>query len=79
VVVLEAPEETVRARMKARAREDDTNEAIERRLAWYRAETKAILGYFTEAPRFMLHHIDALQDIDAVRAQIAQALNLHDS
>ena len=79
VIVLEAPEETVRTRMKARARADDTNEAIERRLAWYREETKAILGYFTEAPRFTLHHIDALQDIDTVRMQIAQALNLHDS
>ncbi len=79
VVVLEAPEETVRARMKARARADDTNEAIERRLAWYREETKAILGYFTEAPRYTLHHVDALQDIETVRVQIAQALNLHDS
>lgn len=79
VIVLEAPEETVRARMKARARADDTNEAIERRLAWYREETKAILGYFTEAPRYTLHHVDALQDIETVRIQIAQALNLHDS
>lgn len=79
VIVLEAPEETVRGRMKARARADDTNEAIERRLAWYREETKAILGYFTEAPHYVLHHIDALQDIETVRVQIAQALNLHDS
>ncbi len=76
VIVLLADEDVVRKRMYARAREDDTPEAIERRLLWYRTETKAVLEYLESNPRYVLHKIDALREIDIVRADIEVALNV---
>jgi adenylate kinase len=76
VIVLEAPEEIVRERMQKRAREDDTPDAIEKRLMWYRTETGAILAYLEKTPGYVIHRIDALQPIDDVQAQIRTALGL---
>lgn len=76
VIVLLADEDVVRKRMYARAREDDTPEAIERRLLWYRTETKAVLEYLESNPRYVLYKIDALREIDIVRADIEVALNV---
>ena len=76
VIVLEAPEETVRERMQRRARADDTPEAIERRLMWYRTETKSVLEYYAALPRYAVHHVDALRDIDTVKNEIATAVGI---
>lgn len=74
VVVLLADEEVVRKRMYARAREDDTPEAIERRLLWYRTETKTVLEYLESNPRYRLHTIDAFREIDVIRKDIESAV-----
>lgn len=76
VIVLKADEEVVRKRMYARARADDTPEAIERRLLWYRTETKAVLDYFEGESRYTLYPIDALRDIEPIRKDIEETLKL---
>lgn len=46
VVNLDVPLDEVTARMKARAREDDTDEAIAQRLDLYERETRPVLDWF---------------------------------
>ena len=47
-VNLSVPVEEVTARMKARGRNDDTDEAIAQRLALYEQETQPVLDWFAE-------------------------------
>jgi len=48
VIDLDVPLDEVTARMKARGRTDDTDEAIAKRLALYERETRPILDWFDE-------------------------------
>lgn len=57
-VDLDVPVEEVTARMKARARADDTEEGIARRLALYEQETRPVLNWF--AARDLLITVDGL-------------------
>ena len=59
-VDLDVPVEEVTARMKARARADDTEEGIARRLALYEQETRPVLNWFAE--RDLLISVDGLGD-----------------
>ena len=80
VINLETPEEVVRARMLARARQDDTTESIEARLTWYREETLPVLEYYREPHHH--HHtttvidVDGTGTIDEVHAAILTHLNI---
>lgn len=74
VVDLDVPVEEVTARMKARGRDDDTEEGIARRLALYEQETRPVLNWF--ADRDLLVTVDGLGEeadvtgrlLDTVRA-----------
>lgn len=74
VVDLDVPVEEVTARMKARGRDDDTEEGIARRLALYEQETRPVLNWF--ADRDLLVTVDGLGEeadvtgrlLDIVRA-----------
>lgn len=57
-VDLDVPIEEVTARMKARGRDDDTDEGIARRLALYEQETRPVLNWFEE--RDLLVTVDGL-------------------
>ena len=74
VVVLEADEVVVRERMQKRAREDDTTDAIEKRLLWYRTETASVLAYLEATEGYVIHRVSALEPIEVVEANIRKAL-----
>jgi len=76
VVVLEADEAIVRERMQKRAREDDTPDAIEKRLLWYRTETKSVLEYLESIPQYHIHRVSSLQSIEEVGSDIRKVLGL---
>lgn len=76
VVVFEVDETIVRERMQKRAREDDTPDAIERRLEWYRTETKSVLAYLESLPEYVIHRISATEPVEVVEANIKKALGL---
>lgn len=59
-VDLDVPLEEVTARMKARGRDDDTDEGIARRLALYEQETRPVLNWFAE--RDLLVTVDGLAE-----------------
>jgi adenylate kinase len=76
VIHLDTAKEVVVERMLARGREDDTETAIEERLAQYERVTKPLLTYYNEQSNAIVHDIDGGQTIEAVQAKLCQVLNL---
>ena len=71
-VDLDVPVEAVTARMKARGRDDDTDEGIARRLALYEQETRPVLNWF--AARGLLVTVDGLASEDEVTERLLAAV-----
>jgi len=71
-VDLDVPVEEVTARMKARARADDTEEGIARRLALYEQETRPVLNWFAE--RDMLITVDGLGEEPEITGRLLGAV-----
>jgi adenylate kinase len=76
VINLDTPEEIVRARMKSRARTDDTDASIEERLRWYREETIPVIEFYRARSRTKLVDIDGTDTIDGVHEAILRAVSL---
>ena len=72
-VNLDVPVAEVTQRMMARGREDDTEEAIARRLELYEAETAPLLDWF--AARDLLVTVDGLGEEDEVFARLEEAID----
>ena len=72
-VNLDVPVDVVTARMLARGRADDTEEAIRRRLALYESETAPLLAWF--ADRGLLDVVDGLGDVDVVFGRLADVID----
>ena len=72
-VNLDVPVDEVTARMLARGRADDTEEAIRRRLALYESETAPLLAWF--ADRGLLDVVDGLGDVDVVFRRLADVID----
>jgi len=72
-VNLDVPVDEVTARMLARGRTDDTEEAIRRRLALYESETAPLLAWF--ADRGLLDVVDGLGDVDVVFGRLADVID----
>lgn len=73
VLDLDVPLEEVTARMKARKREDDTDEGIAKRLALYEEETVPTMGWFRE--RDLLVTVDGLGTEDEVTTRLFDAID----
>ena len=72
-VKLDVPVDEGTARMLARGRADDTEEAIRRRLALYESETAPLLAWF--ADRGLLDVVDGLGDVDVVFGRLADVID----
>lgn len=73
VLELDVPLEEVTARMKARAREDDTDESIAKRLALYDAETVPTIDWFRE--RGLVVMVDGLGTEDDVTERVVACID----
>ncbi len=73
VINLDVPLEEVTARMKARAREDDTDDGIAKRLALYEQETVPTIEWF--ADRDLLVTVDGLGTEDEVTERLFEAID----
>jgi adenylate kinase len=73
VIELDVALAEVTARMKARAREDDTDEGIAKRLALYDAETVPVIDWFRD--RGLVVTVDGLGTEDEVAARLAEAID----
>ena len=70
---LDVPVEEVTERMMARGREDDTEEAIARRLSLYEEQTAPLLDWFAE--RGLLVTVDGLGEEDQVFSRLTEAID----
>jgi adenylate kinase len=73
VVNIDVPLDEVRARMKARGRDDDTDEAIDRRLELYERETSPLIEFYTD--RDLMVHVDGLGTMDQVFDRLVAAID----
>lgn len=76
IVSLNASDEVVRARMKDRARPDDTDEVIEKRLRLYNQETPQVLDFYRARADTTVLDIDGAGTIEAIHETIAKHLGL---
>ena len=73
VINLDVPLDEVTTRMKARARADDTDEAIAKRLALYEQETRPVLEWFEK--QGLLVTVDGLGTEEEVTARLFGAID----
>lgn len=73
VLNLDVPLDEVTARMKARAREDDTDEGIAKRLALYDQETVPTINWFGD--RDLLIEVDGLGSEDEVTSRLFETID----
>lgn len=76
VINLNVSDEVVRARMKSRARPDDTDAVIEKRLHLYNQETPAVIDFYRARPNTRMLDIDATASIEAVHEAIVRGLGI---
>lgn len=76
VINIDTLETVVRERMLSRARTDDTQEAIENRLRWYREDTLPVLDYYRNQSNVLVHDVDGNNVVDVVHEEILSALKL---
>ncbi|MEM8711154.1 MAG: adenylate kinase [Planctomycetota bacterium] len=79
VVVLEVPEEELKARLIGRAekenRSDDADpEVVQRRIDTYREQSAPCIAYYKEQGLIPVHSIDGVGTIDEVRDRIQSAV-----
>jgi adenylate kinase len=72
-VNIDVPEDVVLERMLARGREDDTTEAIRRRLDLYESETTPLLGWFEDRDRLVT--VDGVGGEDEITARLVAAID----
>lgn len=72
VVDLDVPVEDVTARMKARGRDDDTDDGIARRLELYEQETRPVLDWFSD--RGLLVTVDGLGTESDITERLLSAI-----
>ncbi|MCH2636580.1 MAG: adenylate kinase [Acidimicrobiales bacterium] len=73
---IEVPDDVVTQRMLARGRDDDTPEAIQRRLQLYQEETAPLLDFFSS--RGVLAAVDGLGSEQEVQSRIISAIESRD-
>jgi adenylate kinase len=77
VIVLELSEEESVKRLLLRGREDDTEEAIKKRLNWYHADVEPLLEFFEKYPdQYRVHAVNGEQSIEAVHSSVRSILGL---
>jgi adenylate kinase family enzyme len=76
VVTLELSREVAKERLHARGRSDDaTDEAIEKRFAWYEENVRAAIAVFSDAG-YIINSIDGSPSVEAIHSEILNTLAL---
>jgi adenylate kinase len=73
VIDLQVPIDEVTARMEARARADDTGEAIAQRLALYEEQTRPVLDFFVGLGLMIV--VDGLGSEEEVKSRLFEAVD----
>lgn len=74
VIHLTLPEEETFKRLSERGRDDDYQQAIEQRLAEYKAKTVPVVDFYKESDNYNLIQIDGMQSIADIQKEIQETL-----
>ena len=72
---IDVPLDEVKQRIRGRGRDDDSDEAVERRLALYEQETAPLIQWFTE--RDMMLNVDGIGTEDEIAARLIDVIDAH--
>ncbi|MDO8594610.1 MAG: nucleoside monophosphate kinase [bacterium] len=75
IVEVNVSDAETKRRLLLRARHDDTEEGIDRRLSWYKTQVLPAIEYLKKQPRYRFHDVDGEQSPEQVHADIIKALN----
>ena len=76
VVYLDTPESVSRERLRERARSDDTEETITKRLRLYHEMTAPVLDHYRNRPQTNLITIDGTETIEEVQSAIKNGIGI---
>lgn len=76
IIYLDVDHDESARRLKNRGRADDTDEAIQRRLAWYENDVKPSVEFYRTNPNVRFLDIDGKRSIDEVHQDIVQKVGL---
>jgi adenylate kinase len=74
VIYLDIEHETGVGRLLARGREDDTDEAIQKRMGWFETSVVPMVMYYRNNPKYRFLDIKGERSIEAVHADIVEAV-----
>ncbi len=74
VILVDITEDEAVTRLLKRARNDDTEESIRARMAWFNTETMPAIEYYQKSSRLI--RVDGLGSIEEIHLRIKQALGL---
>ncbi len=77
VIFLQVSREWSMKRLIARARKDDTPEAIERRLNWFDTEVMPTINYYKSNPDYNFVEVNGEQPIEDVKNELLAKLGLN--
>ncbi len=70
VIALHVSDDCATSRLTKRARSDDDEHGIKKRLAWYEKDVVPALDYYRTNPRYRLVEVDGERPIEEVHAEI---------
>ncbi len=76
IIEVNVPNAETKRRLLLRARHDDTEEGIARRLGWYKTEVLPAVEYLKSQPNYRFHSINGEQNPTQVHQDILKALAL---
>ena len=76
IVEVNVSDAETKRRLLLRARHDDTEEGIDRRLGWYKTQVLPAVAYLKEQPRYRFHSINGEQIPEQVHIDILKELAL---
>lgn len=76
VISFEVSDEWAKKLMRGRGRADDTDEEMNKRLAWYKENTVPAIEYFKNDPDYKFISIDGEHSIEEVHKEIMQKVGL---
>jgi len=75
IIHIKVSAEEVKRRLLSRGRSDDAEmEIIERRIAWYNANTIPVLEYLSRQPQYQVIEIDGERGVDEIHQDIIRAI-----
>jgi len=74
IIVLNVSPDEARRRMLARGRADDSPEAIEKRIEWFKRDVVPAIDFFKHDPYYCMHEIDGDKGIDDVHNEIIKSV-----